>query len=98
MYLVYSVTAAAPVDADVVARRLMVTVNGLPQSTTEYPSETTSFSEVRVEQDAEVVLSLVDIDDAGNVSEPAVYEFVAVDTIPPAKPGEFGVTLVREEF
>jgi hypothetical protein len=26
-----------------------------------------------------------------------VFEFVATDTIPPAKPGEFGVTLLREE-
>lgn len=98
MALVYSVTAAPPVDADVVARRLLVTVNGVPQEPKEYPAEATTFSEVKVEQDSQVVLALVDVDDAGNVSEPATYEFVATDTIPPAKPGEFGVTLVREEF
>lgn len=98
MALVYSVTAAPPVDADVVARRLVITVNGEAGSPKEYAAETTRFDDVKVEQDAQVVLALMDVDDAGNVSEPAVYEFVAVDTIPPAAPGSFGVTLVREEF
>lgn len=98
MALVYSVTAAPPVDADVVARRLTVTVNGTPHAPSEYPGEATRFNDVSVNQGDSVVLALSDVDDAGNVSEPAVYEFVAVDTIPPAAPGEFGVTLVREEF
>jgi hypothetical protein len=41
-------------------------------------------------------MTLVDTDDAGNPSAPAVVEFVAMDTIPPAMPGSFGVTLVGE--
>jgi hypothetical protein len=97
MALVYTVTAAPVVDADVVARRLTVTIDGEPGETADFPADTTSFVEsVTVPQDSNVVLTLVDIDDAGNASEPAVVEFVATDTIPPAKPGEFGVTLVRE--
>jgi hypothetical protein len=98
MALVYTVSAAPVVDADVVARRLLVTVNGekLSDEPVEFAGDATSFGEVTVPQDSNVVLTLVDVDDAGNVSEPAVLEFVATDTIPPAKPGEFGVTLVRE--
>ena len=95
MALVYSVTAGPAVDADVVSRRLSVTVNG-ETTTTEWGADATSFGEVTVPQDSNVVLALVDVDDAGNVSQPAVVEFVATDTIPPAKPGEFGVALVRE--
>jgi hypothetical protein len=97
MALVYSVTAAAPVDADVVERRLTVTVNGEEKSSQVYASETTAFGELSFAQSDNVVLTLVDVDDAGNVSTPAVLEFVAADTIPPVAPGGLGVALVREE-
>jgi len=96
MALVYSVTAGPVVDHDVVSRTLIVTVNGERESEKEYGPETTNFGEITVPQDSEVVLTLADTDDAGNVSEPAVAEFLATDTIPPAKPGEFGVSLLRE--
>jgi hypothetical protein len=95
--LIYSVSAAPAVDSDVVARRLTVTVNGEAGDTTDFSADATSFGELGFSDDDSVVLTLVDIDDAGNASEPAVFEFVATDTIPPAKPGEFGVTLLREE-
>jgi hypothetical protein len=98
MALVYNVTAAAVVDGDVVGRKLSVVVNGEDRGVTDYPSDTTSFGELSFSDNDSVVLTLVDVDDAGNSSSPAVLEFVAVDTIPPAKPGEFGVTLVREEW
>ena len=95
--LVYSVTAGPAVDSDVASRRLVVTVNGDVQSTAEHAADTTSFGEIAVPQDANVVVSLVDIDDAGNESQPSFFEFVAKDTIPPSQPGALGVTLVREE-
>lgn len=41
--------------------------------------------------------SLVDIDDAGNPSEPTNYSFVLVDTIAPPAPGEIGFEVTREE-
>ena len=97
MALVYNVTAGAVVDADVVERKLSVVVNGEDRGTTSFPAETTSFGELSFGDSDNVVLTLVDVDDAGNSSSPAVAEFVATDTIPPAQPGEFGVTLVREE-
>lgn len=98
MALVYSVSAGAPVDADVTARELTVVANG------ERLGEPVSFAgtavelgEIKVEQNASVLLTLVDIDDAGNRSQPATFEFTALDTIAPAQPGSFGVALVREE-
>lgn len=97
MSLVYTVTSGPTVDSDVVTRRLMVTVNGLPAGSTDHPKDTTSFGEIKVDQDASVVVTLVDIDDAGNESQPAFLEFVAKDEIAPAQPGTLGVTLVREE-
>lgn len=98
MALVYSVSAAAPVDSDVVKRQLTIDVVGQDQVVNTYPGDATDLGEITVEQGATVTLVLIDVDDAGNTSEPAVAgPFTATDTIPPAKPGEFGVTLVREE-
>ena len=88
---------ARKVDADVVERKLSVVVNGEDRGTTSFPAETTSFGELSFGDSENVVLTLVDMDDAGNSSSPAVAEFVATDTLPPVQPGEFGVTLVREE-
>lgn len=96
--LVYAVTAGLPVDGDVVERRLTIEVAGAEPEQRTYNGTDTDLGEVRVEQDATVTLSLVDVDDAGNVSEPAVVTFQANDTIPPSQPGQFGVALVREEF
>ena len=95
--LVYNVTAGAVVDKDVTERRISVTVNDSPVSTKSYSADAVTFDELTVNQGDKVVVTLVDVDDAGNVSEPAVLEFVGNDTIPPVKPGEFGVALVREE-
>lgn len=97
MSLVYSVTSGPAVDSDVVTRRLLVTVNGEVVSTVDHPKDTTSFGEIVVPQDANVVVTLVDVDDSGNESQPAFFEFEAKDTIAPAQPGSLGVTLVREE-
>lgn len=95
--LVYNITAGPVVDHDVAERRLAVSVNGEIVKTSTYPSDTTSFGEVAFSDNDSVILTLVDVDDVGNASSPATFDFVALDTIAPAKPGEFGVTLVREE-
>ncbi len=96
--LVYKVSVGPVVDKDVVERQLVVAVNGVEvDETTTFSADSTDLGEIRVKQDDKVLLTLVDVDDAGNRSEPAVFEFVAVDTLPPAQPGAFGVTLVAEE-
>ena len=97
MALVYTVSAGSAVDADVTGRQLTVVVNGEVLSVVELAGSATDLGEVKVEQNSNVTLSLVDVDDAGNRSQPAVLDFVATDTIPPAQPGSFGVTLAREE-
>jgi hypothetical protein len=94
--LTYRVSAGAPVDADVVSRLLTVAVNGEERGSVSFAGNSTDLGTVDVPQDAEVTLTLVDVDDAGNASAPAEYTFVAADTIPPAQPGYFGVTLVAE--
>ena len=95
--LTYSVSVAAPVDADVVSRVLTVTVNGVEQPAVTLAGNATDLGSVDVPQDSQVVLSLVDVDDAGNKSEPATVEFTALDTLAPAQPGGFNVTLVSEK-
>lgn len=95
--LIYSVSAGPPVDEDVVSRELTVMVNGSQASQVTFGGSSTDLGEVRASQGDSVVMLLVDIDDAGNRSDAARVEFTAIDTIPPSRPGEFGVTLVREE-
>lgn len=96
MGLVYEVTCAAPVDSDVVERRFTVSVNGETVSTDVYGGSVVSFGERVFKQGDNVVLNLTDVDDVGNVSDPAIIEFVANDTLPPSVPG-LSVALVREE-
>lgn len=94
--LTYSVTAGPVSDADVVTRTVTITVNGEALGSKDYPADTLTFDPLTVAQDDSVVMTLVDTDDAGNPSAPAVVEFVAADTIPPSQPGLFSVQLVSE--
>ena len=94
--LTYSVTVGPVVDKDVVTRRLTVNVDGTDTGTTDFPGTATDLGLVSAVQNSKVVLTLVDIDDAGNKSEPATVSFTAEDTLPPAQPGKLGVTLVSE--
>ena len=97
--LTYRVSVGPVVDADVIERHLVVAVDGIvtADGVKVFPGAATELGEVSVPQGASVLLTLVDVDDAGNRSEPAELEFAAEDTLPPAQPGAFGVTLVREE-
>lgn len=95
--LVYGVSAAAAADNDVVERRLTVDVEGGEPVTTTFGGDATDLGEVKANRDAAVTLSLIDVDSSGNASEPASVSFVATDTIAPVRPGEFGVTLLRQE-
>ncbi len=96
MGLVYELVCDKPVDADVVERRLTVTVNGSVIGTETYSGEVTNLGEKSFTQGDSVELSLVDVDDVGNVSEPAILNFVAADTLAPSVPG-LSVNLIREE-
>lgn len=93
--LTYSVVAAPSSDADVVERILTKTVNG-ESSSKSYDGDASKFDDLTVTQGDLVILSLVDVDDAGNRSGAATLSFTAEDTIPPADPSGLGVTLVSE--
>ena len=95
--MVYAVTAGVAGATDVVERRLTVNVNGQVVETRTYPGDVVELGELKVAQDSDVVLSLVDVDDVGNVSPETTQVFKATDTIAPPAPGSFGVSVVREE-
>lgn len=96
--LTYTISAAPVVDSDVVSRVLTVSISGEEPSERTLPGSAVDFGQLTVAQDVTVTLTLVDVDDAGNKSEPAVVEFVAADTLPPGQPGGLGVTLVGENL
>ena len=98
LMLVYSISVGAAVDNDVSERRMTVEVNGQTVETQTYSFDVVNLGEKSFNEGDKVKLTLVDVDDVGNVSEPAVVEFVAADTIPPSLPSGFGVNLVREDF
>lgn len=88
-----------PAAADVVERVLTVTVDGqeVVDAAKTFEASATDLGTVSVPQGSAVVLSVVDVDDAGNKSDPALLAFAAEDTLPPAAPGGLGVVLVGEE-
>ena len=94
--LVYEVSVSAPSDGDVVTRRLTLRVNGEEAGVIDTPGSTIKFGGLKFNEGDEVDMRLVDIDDAGNQSPPAVFSFTAADTIAPAIPGGFGAVPVSE--
>jgi len=96
--LIYGLSVGPAVDGDVVKRVLTIEVNSELVETREFEPSATDLGEVGFVEGDNVNLALVDVDDAGNTSEPAFVRFVAVDTLPPATPGGFGAALIREVF
>ena len=82
---------------DVVNREVKLSFDdgGLLTVNLEPSAETTSV--LRGAEGAQVTVSLVDVDDAGNRSEPSVAVFDLVDVIPPPQPGELSLNIVGEE-
>ena len=81
---------------DVVARELTVSVDGV--ETVESLNGDSLESQVYSGLDnAAVAGRLVDIDDAGNRSDPSEFTFVLVDTIAPPAPGQVGLKVTAED-
>lgn len=96
MGLVYKVFMPEVVDADLVKRILKVSVDGV-DSFVDVPVNVDSVDLSPVADNAAVSLTVAGVDDAGNQgdwSDP--YDFVAVDTIFPVKPGLVSVKLIAE--
>ena len=81
---------------DVVTRMVTLQVGTQEVVTVEVDGETLETEEFSGNDNDPVVGSLVDVDDAGNHSEPRDFDFVLLDTIPPPQPGEVGLE-VRSE-
>jgi hypothetical protein len=86
-----------PSAADVVSVELKTRIGEADEVINQYPpsqAEVDGFSG----QDGDVVLvSLVDIDDAGNRSPAREQSFSLTDTIAPPQPGEIGMVVTGEE-
>lgn len=98
MASVFRVKAMLPpvVDPDVDRRELTSKI-GDQDSKIENLALDTAFVEFVVPQDSTLELSLVDIDDAGNRSEPSVRSYKAIDNIPPMQPGMVNIEVMGEE-
>lgn len=95
--LVYDVPLPTLAEDDVASRLLEVIVNDGEPQLIELAKDA-ALTTIKVPQDANVVLRLFNVDDAGNRSAPSEQAFVAKDTIPPDAPGPFGeIKLVAEE-
>jgi hypothetical protein len=93
--LSYEVTLpAVPAGASVDSQRLDVTIHGVTLS--QEPALDVLTVAIEAPQDAEVALALVYLDEVGNASQASTREFVAVDTIAPAQPGELTVVATGE--
>jgi hypothetical protein len=93
--LSYEVTLpAVPAGASVETQRLDVTIGGVTAS--QEPALDVVTVAIEAPQDSAVALALVYIDEAGNASQASTREFVAVDTIAPAQPGEMTVVATGE--
>ena len=95
MGLIYEVSLSGSSSPDVVKRLLKVSVDGL-ETVAEVDTISTKFQLAPVKDDANITVSIKEVDDAGNESDWASVSFVAKDTLPPDTPGAPTITLVRE--
>ena len=93
----FKVVLPTLLDADVVSRELTVQVSDLPPVVATLDTAATESDGYSGEQDAPVTVTLVDLDDAGNRSEPSTLSVTLTDTFPPAKPGELSLVQTGEE-
>lgn len=96
--LTYEIVVAAPTDRDVVAREVIVGVDGQYNEPVLHPGTAVNLGQITVPQNSAVLVSVTDVDDAGNRSEPATLAFNAVDVARPALPGGLSVVFVGENL
>ena len=96
--LVYGLTSEKPEDSDVVYRKLEVYINRVRLSSKLYDTNTEHFDPFVASHNDEVKVFLYDIDHVDNISEPAILEFIAKDTIPPGKPKNLQFSLLGQSI
>ena len=93
----FVVTVPAEDTADVVKREVTVTLADGTVLTGEVSGRTSGESaEFSGPQDSQVTISVVNVDDAGNKSEPRVKVETLLDTFAPPEPGEIGLRATGE--
>lgn len=91
------VVAVPAAEGDVVKRKVTVELPGGELLESEIDGkDATESGGFEVLQDSLVKVSCVNVDDAGNESEPREQEFTIADTIAPAAPSELGVRVTAE--
>jgi hypothetical protein len=86
-----------PIGAsDVIDRELMVQISGQLPAVEHVPPSVVESGEYEGNDGDSISGHLVDIDDAGNRSEPSPFSFTLADTIAPPAPGEIGIRLTGE--
>jgi hypothetical protein len=85
----FAFTAVNP-DEGVTERKFSLQIDQGTAVNKSYPPETLQSDEVKLPIGSVVHAELIDSDDAGNDSTPAVADFTVTDNIAPAQPGEFG--------
>lgn len=93
----FKVILPQPVDSDVVTRSLSVQIDDNIPEITEVSPDTAEVDGFEGLQDAKVKLSLVDVDDAGNPSQPSTLDVVLLDTFAPPQPGLLGIVATGEQ-
>lgn len=96
--LVYSINIPISSSKDVVYRILSIHIGGVLKYRRSFPASTTNFGEFKFSHNDEVVVSVIDIDDANNSSTTLTRSFVAKDTVAPAAPTHIDINFEREDF
>lgn len=97
MAILFDVSLPPPGATDVVSRELTLTIDGTTQAVPPLVGTTTVVVGFSGPQGATVEAVLVDVDDAGNRSEPSPKLVATLqDTIPPPAPGELGLIVTGE--
>lgn len=99
--IIFEVALPGLAAPDVVKRELSVQIGTEPVSVVTLEGATLSDATVtnlKGTQDSPLHLELVDIDDAGNRSQPSVYDAVLADTFAPPAPGALGIKAIGEDF
>lgn len=82
--------------SDVVQRQLAVKVGSNDLGTVVLEGDIIESNEMQGDDNDVVEGSLIDVDDAGNPSEPRTFSFVLTDTLAPPQPGELGIRVTEE--
>jgi hypothetical protein len=94
----FSVNLPAKAAPDVVSRELTVVIGDGEPDVRALAGDVLVVEGLEGDQDATVELSLVDIDDGGNRSEPSTASGVLVDTVAPPTPGALAIEVIGETF